>query len=173
MPLDPEVRKRFDAFISSKGLRRTAQRDVIVEAAFSTEEHFTAEELWDMARRIDPATSRATVYRTLVLLEESGLLREIDLGRDQKVYDPNFLEHPNHNHLICIDCGKVIEFEDEHVELLHDCITRRLGFRPSKKSMRIEACCEQLRKTGMCENLIEMRLGKVKAKQATTESKET
>jgi Fur family ferric uptake transcriptional regulator len=169
MPLDPEVRQRFDTFIRSKGLRRTAQRDVIIEAAFSTEDHFTAEELWSMARRIDPATSRATVYRTLGLLEESGLLREIDLGRDQKVYDPNFLEHPNHNHLICIDCDKVIEFEDEHIELLHDCITRRLGFRPAKKSMRIEACCDKLRATGMCENLIEMRLGKTKAQTASTE----
>lgn len=158
--LDPEIKERFDNYIREKGLRRTSQRDVIVEAAFTTEEHFTAEQLWDMARRIDPSTSRATLYRTLSLLVESGLLREIDLGRDQKYYDPNFVDHPHHNHLICVDCGKVLEFEDTHIETLFDCITRRLGFRPTKKSMRIEACCDKLRKDGVCENLLEMRLGK-------------
>ena len=158
--VDSEIKERFDNYIREKGLRRTSQRDVIVEAAFSTEEHFTAEQLWDMARRIDPGTSRATLYRTLSLLVESGLLTEIDLGRDQKYYDPNFVDHPHHNHLICVDCGKVIEFEDEHIETLFDCITRRLGFRPTKKSMRIEACCDQLRKEGICENLLQMRLGK-------------
>ena len=158
--IDPVLKERFEAYIRTKGLRRTTQRDVIVEAAFSTEDHFTAEQLWDLARRIDPTTSRATLYRTLSLLVESGLLREIDLGRDQKYYDPNFVDHPHHNHLICVDCGKVIEFEDEHIETLFDCITRRLGFRPTKKSMRVEACCDQLRRDGLCPNLIEMRLGK-------------
>ncbi len=158
--MDTVAKEKVDAFMKSKGLRRTAQRDVIIQAALSTKEHFTAEELWEMARELDPNTSRATLYRTLALLVEGGLLREIDLGRDQKYYDPNFLDHPNHNHLICVDCGKVIEFEDSHIQVLEDCITRRMGFVPAKSSIRIEACCEQLRKTGMCPNLIEMRLGK-------------
>ncbi len=149
--MDKAIQSRFDEFIRKKGLRRTAQRDVIVEAAFGTTEHFTADELWDMSRRIDPATSRATLYRTLALLVESGLLQEIDLGRDQKYYDPNFLDHPNHNHLICLDCNSVVEFSDEHMEVLEDCITRRLGFRPSSKNLRIEAHCEEMASTGHCK----------------------
>ncbi len=156
----PEIKERFDKYILDKGLRRTAQRDVIFEAAFKNDDHFTAEELWVKARKIDPKTSRATVYRTITLLMECGMLREIDLGRDERVYDPNFIESPDHNHLICIDCGKVVEFEDENAAILIDCVTRRLGFRPTSKSMRIEACCDQLRKTGKCASLIEMRLGK-------------
>jgi len=158
--MDPEIKAKFDQFIKKRGLRRTGQRDLIVEAVFSSEDHFTAEELWNRARKLDPKASRATVYRTISLLEESGLLREIDLGKDERVYDPNFLESPDHSHLICVDCGKVIEFEDQNSAVLIDCITRRLGFRPSTKSMRIEACCDQLRKEGVCANLIEMRLGK-------------
>ncbi len=158
--MNPEVRERFDAYIRQKGMRRTEQRDVIVEAAFANDDHFTAEELLAKARRIDPKTSRATLYRTIALLVECGLLREIDLGRDERVYDPNFLDSPDHNHLICIDCGKVIEFEDDNAALLIDCITRRLGFRPSSKSMRIEACCDRLRKSGVCNNLIQQRLQK-------------
>ena len=132
-------------------MRLTSQRNVIVTAAFSTTSHFTAEDLWGMARKIDPATSRATLYRTLTLLTESGLLQEIDLGRDQKYYDPNFIEHPNHNHLICLDCGAVVEFSDEHMAVLEDCITRRLGFTSVRKDIRIEARCEKLRSTGSCE----------------------
>ena len=160
--MDPAIKERFDNYIREKGLRRTGQRDVIFEAAFANDDHFTAEELWVKARKIDPKTSRATVYRTITLLMECGMLREIDLGRDERVYDPNFIESPDHNHLICIDCGKVVEFEDENAAILIDCITRRLGFRPTSKSMRIEACCDQLRQNGTCANLIEMRLGKGK-----------
>ena len=158
--MNPEIKKRFDDYISQKGMRRTVQRDVIVEAAFSSDDHFTAEELLAKAKRIDPKTSRATLYRTIALLVECKLLREIDLGRDERVYDPNFLDSPDHNHLICIDCGKVVEFEDDNTAVLIDCITRRLGFRPSSKSMRIEACCDRLRTDGFCENLIQMRLMK-------------
>jgi Fur family ferric uptake transcriptional regulator len=157
--MNTEIKERFDEFIRSRGMRKTSQRDVIVEAAFASDDHFTADELLEKAKKINPKTSRATLYRTISLLEECGLLKEIDLGRDERVYDPNFLDSPDHNHLICIDCGKVVEFEDENVAVLVDCITRRLGFRPATKSMRIEACCDKLRSGGVCENLIQMRLG--------------
>lgn len=149
--IDSKVREQLDSHLSSKGLRRTKQREVIIEAAFATTEHFTAEELLEMARKLDRTVSRATVYRTLSLLVECHLLREVDLGRDQTYYDPNFLEKPQHNHLICTDCDKVVEFEDDHIALLEDCITRRLGFKPSMKSIRIEASCEELARSGACK----------------------
>ena len=145
------VRQQIEDFLASKGLRRTKQRDVIVEAAFSTREHFNADELHDMTKRIDRSISRATVYRTLTLLVDCGLLREVDLGRDQTYYDPNFLDKPEHNHLICADCDRVVEFEDDHIAVLEDCITRRLGFTPRSKSIRIVAKCDQLARTGHCE----------------------
>ena len=149
-PLSPALQSRVDDFIAAKGLRRTRQRDVIIQAAFNTTDHFTADELWERARRIDASSSRATLYRTLSLLVESGLLKEIDLGRDQTYYDPNFVDHPHHNHLICLDCQKVVEFEDTHMSLLEDCITRRLGFRPDTSSVRIEASCDELRLKCSC-----------------------
>lgn len=148
--MSPEVVARFNAFIAAKGLRKTVQRDAIVAAAFGTTEHYTAEDLLAMARRIEPSVSRATVYRTLPLLVEAGVLKEMDFGRDHKVYDPNYNEHPHHNHLICTDCDKIVEFEDQHIELLEDCISKRLGFSPASKSLRIEASCDQLRKMGAC-----------------------
>lgn len=137
-------------FLLDQGLRRTSQREAIVKAAMSTTEHFTAEELLSMARKIERSVSRATVYRTLPLLVESGLLRELDLGGEMKRYDPNFIEHPTHNHLICLDCEKIFEFEDANIELLENCVSRRLGFSPANKSLKIEAKCDELALRGTC-----------------------
>lgn len=156
---DPVIAK-LDDFIRRKGMRRTPQREAIVRLAFETDEHFTSEELFDRVRRHNINASRATVYRTIALLVEAGLLHEIDLGGDLKTYDPNFLDKPSHNHLVCVDCGRVLEFEDSHLELLNDCLTRRMGFRPKRQSIKIEACCEELRKKGSCPSLIQARVSR-------------
>ena len=148
--MDPGLRLRIYEYIEQKGLRKTTQRDAIIEAAFSTTEHYTAEELLFMARKLDPAVSRATVYRTLPLLVESGNLKEMDFGKDYKFYDPNYVDHPNHNHLICVDCSKIVEFEDVHIDTLEGCISKRLGFTPERKTVRIEARCDVLSRTGVC-----------------------
>lgn len=156
--MEVEIRQRLDEFIRRKGLRRTVQREQIVNVVFSRDEHFTAEELFDRVRKVDTETSRATVYRTLGLLVEADLLRQIDLGENQVTYDPNFLNKPSHNHLVCIDCGKVVEFEDHNVDIQTDCVSRRLGFKTVRQSIKIEANCEQLRLNGRCPNLIATRL---------------
>lgn len=155
-----QVRESLQEFLSGKGLRRTIQREAIIKAAFGTTEHFTAEELLLMAKKIETSVSRATVYRTLPLLVESGLLRELDLGSDTKVYDPNFVTNPTHNHLICMDCDKIIEFEDTNMELLENCITRRLGFSPANKAVTIEGHCDELKAKGTCRNQGSKRLHK-------------
>ncbi|MFY8268980.1 MAG: Fur family transcriptional regulator [Terrimicrobiaceae bacterium] len=144
------VREILHGFLAGKGLRKTSQRDAIIEAAFGTKEHYTAEDLLSMARSIDASVSRATVYRTLPILVASGLLRELAFGGDTKIYDPNFLEHPTHNHLVCVDCKKIIEFEDPNMELLENCITRRLGFSPTNKMVKIEAHCDEFQLRGTC-----------------------
>lgn len=148
--MEEAVRNQIREFLASKGLRKTSQRDAIIEAAFSTDKHYTADELLDMARGIEPTVSRATVYRTLPILVESSLLRELDLGQGRKVYDPNFVGHPHHNHLICIDCQQIFEFEDLNMELLENCMARRMGFTPANKQLRIEARCDELRLSGVC-----------------------
>ena len=151
--MDPAVRQRIYDFIQEKGLRKTGQRDAIIEAAFGTTEHYTAEELLTMARKIEPLVSRATVYRTLPLLVECGVLKEMDFGKDYKFYDPNYVDHPNHNHLICTDCNKIVEFDDLHIDTLEGCISKRLGFSAEKKSIRIEASCDELKSKGACAKM--------------------
>ena len=124
----------------------------IIDTVFSTEEHFTAEQLLEWSRERDQSVSRATVYRTLPLLTESGLVKEMDFGKDHKYYDPNYAEHPNHNHIICQDCDRIVEFESEKIERLEDDITNNLGFSLKSQRIQINANCEELKKMGSCRN---------------------
>ena len=148
--MDASIQERLDEFIRRKGLRRTGQRDTIVKAAFSKDEHFTAEQLLEWSRKKDKSVSRATVYRTLPLLTESGLVREMDFGKDYKFYDPNYADHPNHNHIICQDCEKIVEFESDKIDKIEDEITHQLGFSIKSQRLQITGSCEQLKKMGAC-----------------------
>src|SRR5256714_6003629 len=140
------AKQKFRAFLESKHLRITSQRQVIIETVFGTEEHFTAEQLLAWARERDSSVSRATVYRTLPLLTESGLVREMDFGKDYKFYDPNYAEHPHHNHIICQDCEKIVEFESDKIEQIENEITHRLGFSIKTQRLQITGSCEELKR---------------------------
>src|SRR5271154_5552962 len=122
------AKKKFMDFLQGKKLRVTAQRRAIIESAFDTEEHFTAEQLLEWSRRRDKSVSRATVYRTLPLLTESGLVREMDFGKDYKFYDPNYADHPNHSHIICQECDTIVEFDSHQLKKLEGEMCRKLGF---------------------------------------------
>ena len=140
------ARERFLAFIDSKKLRLTSQRMIIIDVVFNTEEHFTADQLLEWSRAKDASISRATVYRTLPLLTESGLVHEMDFGKDQKYYDPNYADHPNHHHIICEDCDRIVEFESEKIEKLED---ENINLEDSVKSFEdgvnlVKECQKQL-----------------------------
>src|SRR5579872_3126965 len=145
------AKQRFMDFLEGKHLRLTSQRRTIIDTAFSTSQHFTAEQLLAWSKRRDKSVSRATVYRTLPLLTESGLVREMDFGKDYKFYDPNYAEHPNHNHIICNDCEKIVEFESDKIEKLESEISRKLGFSVKTQRLQITGSCEELKKLGACK----------------------
>ena len=144
------AKQRFVEFLAQRKLRLTAQRRAIIETVFSTRQHFTAEQLLEWSRRRDPLVSKATVYRTLPLLTESGLVHEMDFGKDCKYYDPNYAEHPQHNHIICQDCQKIVEFNSDKLEELENEISRRLGFSIQEQRLQITASCEEFQKRGAC-----------------------
>jgi Fur family transcriptional regulator, ferric uptake regulator len=146
------AKQKFINFLTKKNLRLTSQRQAIIESVFSTDKHFTAEELLEWSRNRDRSVSRATVYRTLPLLTESGLVREMDFGKDYKFYDPNYAEHPNHNHIICQDCEKIVEFESDKIAKLEDEISHKLGFSVKSQRLQITGNCEQLKKLGACKH---------------------
>ena len=144
------ARQRFLDFLVGRNLRLTGQRRAIIEAVFSTEQHFTADQLLEWSRQRDKSVSRATVYRTLPLLTESGLVREMDFGKDHMVYDPNYAEHPRHNHVVCLDCGKIVEFESDKVGEVEEEISQRLGFSVKSHRLQIMATCDEFRRLGTC-----------------------
>ena len=146
-----DAKERFMHFLEQKNLRVTTQRQTIIDTVFNTEEHFTAEQLLEWSRAKDPSISRATVYRTLPLLTESGLVREMDFGKDYKFYDPNYADHPNHNHIICNDCERIVEFDSAQLEKLESEITQKLGFSIKAQRLQITATCEELKKAGTCQ----------------------
>jgi Fur family transcriptional regulator, ferric uptake regulator len=148
--IDPAWREKIFSLLESKGLRLTQQRRVIIEAAFDTTEHYTADDLLLAAQKRDSSVSRATVYRTLKVLVEAGLLNDLDLGRDFKYYDPNFARHPRHGYVVCLDCQKIMEFEDPVAEKRIEQAVRKLRFRAAAKFFRIEARCEEWRIRGQC-----------------------
>lgn len=150
--LNEDAKQRFLAFLETKQLRMTGQRLAIIDTVFSTTEHFTAEQLLDWSRRRDASVSRATVYRTLPLLTESGLVREMDFGKDHKFYDPNYADHPHHSHIICQDCEKIVEFESERIAQLESEIVRQLGFSVASQQLRITGSCDALKRSGSCKH---------------------
>jgi Fur family transcriptional regulator, ferric uptake regulator len=150
--LNEDAKQRFLGFLETKRLRVTGQRRAIIDTVFSTTEHFTAEQLLDWSRRRDASVSRATVYRTLPLLTESGLVREMDFGKDHKFYDPNYADHPHHSHIICQDCERIVEFESERIAELESEIVQQLGFSVASQQLRITGSCDALKRSGACKN---------------------
>ncbi len=146
------AKQKFMEFLEQKNLRLTSQRQAIIDTVFGTDQHFTAEQLLEWSRQRDRSVSRATVYRTLPLLTESGLVREMDFGKDYKFYDPNYADHPNHSHIICQDCEKIVEFDSERIEKLESEISHKMGFELKAQRLQITGKCEELKKLGACKN---------------------
>jgi Fur family ferric uptake transcriptional regulator len=139
-------RSIFLEHIQAAGLRRTGQRDLILEIFLSTEEHLTSEDLHSLVHRIDPTVGLTTVYRTLKLLTEAGLAREVRFG-DNKTYYEHHYNHEHHDHMICTDCGKVIEFFSPDIEALQDQMASNFGFKPTHHSLRLWGVCAECQRS--------------------------
>jgi Fur family ferric uptake transcriptional regulator len=145
------ARKDFLAFLASQKRRLTRQRRAIINTIFGTRKHFTADQLLAWARRRDPSVSRATVYRTLSLLVRSGWLRQLDLGKNESIYDPNYADHPAHSHIICNDCDQIVEFESEQLAGIESQIQQTLGFHVQSIHLQVMASCDEFRRLGFCK----------------------
>ncbi len=122
---------RFRALLSShmakKGLRSTDQRRLIVETFFKSPNHVSIEELLAQVREHDPKVGYATVYRTLKLLTECGVAFERRFGDGLARYELAD-EASHHDHLICIDCGNIVEFEEPRIETLQEAVAESHGY---------------------------------------------
>ncbi|MCC7306922.1 MAG: transcriptional repressor [Acidobacteria bacterium] len=138
-------REIFLEHIQRSGLRRTAQRDLIMEIFLRTEDHLTSEDLYWLVQKEDTTVGNTTVYRTLKLLTEAGLAREVRFG-DNKTYYEHHYNHEHHDHMICTGCGLIFEFFSPEIESLQDKMADKLGFRPTHHSLRIWGLCKSCQK---------------------------
>jgi len=120
------MQSRIELLCIERGLKMTGQRRVIARVLSDASDHPDVEELYRRAAALDPRISIATVYRTVRLLEEKGILERRDFGGGRARYEAT--EHGHHFHLIDVDTGKVIEFEDKEYERVMQGIAARLGF---------------------------------------------
>jgi Fur family ferric uptake transcriptional regulator len=137
-------RSRFVEFLEHKSLKLTRQRELLLEEIFKDDGHFEAEELVERMKHRDARVSRATVYRTLDLLQECLLVEKINFGTSRSFYEHVTLGQ-HHDHMICTRCGAVIEFFDDRLETLQDEISRKHGMELTHHSMRLFGICKSCR----------------------------
>ncbi len=142
--LDKEL-EHVAAEFRARGCRWTPQRRLIVMTAFGTHDHFTAEELLARSRAADPHTSRATVYRTLAVLEEAGLVEGLDTGDGGRRFE-HVLGHEHHDHMVCTACGSILEFRDDELEARQEAAARHHGFLIERHSLRLYGRCRSCRR---------------------------
>ena len=137
---------KFKEFLTSKSLKFTAERQAILDRVFANHKHFEADELLVDLRLNDIKVSKATIYRTLSLLVKSGLLREVIFGERHAHYE-HVYGHEHHDHLVCNNCGKVIEFVEHKIEMLQEEVCKKNKFEAESHRLQIQGLCEDCCKT--------------------------
>jgi Fur family ferric uptake transcriptional regulator len=130
----------FTTYLEGRGLVITPQRLAVLREAMSTGGHFEADELHHRLRAAGKSTSKATVYRTLELLVDSGVVRQVTLDERRSHYEAA-VGRRHHDHLICIRCGRVIEFSSPELEDMQEKICRQHRFSALGHRMRIMGMC--------------------------------
>ena len=137
-----EIIDELKKIVKQKGLKYTEQREIVLSVLLDAQDHLTAEEVYNEIKKehTDSNIGIATVYRALSFLEEVDLITSIAFGTDGKKYESNAKSH--HDHLICTNCGKIIEFIDDEIEKRQDKIAKKNKFKITSHSMQLYGTCE-------------------------------
>jgi Fur family transcriptional regulator, ferric uptake regulator len=139
-----EKKQQLSTYIAEQGLRHTHQRELILEEFLKKHQHLTIEELWEQVRKVDPSIGYATVYRTLKLFTECGIADKHEFGEGSSRYESASNHH--HDHLICRECGTIIEFENDQIEKLQERVCREHNFEMTHHRMELYGRCIKCRK---------------------------
>lgn len=135
----------FADYLRDKGLQQTRQREDILLALIKSNRHVDVQELYEAARKRNQSVGKVTVFRTLKLLCEAGLVAEVDLGGSAVKYE--FIHgRAHHDHLVCVTCGKFIETMDPEIEQLQERLCRKMNFEPLRHRMEIYGVCANCQK---------------------------
>ena len=137
-----KARSQFLEYLKQQGLKWTSEREKIVQEAFALEGHFEADDLVYRLRKKGSRTSKASVYRTLPLLVKAGLIKEVIYGERGQHYE-HIHDQKEHDHLICLKCGKIVEFEDNSLRKIERKICEEHGFLPQKVLVEIFGYCKK------------------------------
>ncbi len=143
--------EQFHAYLAKNQLKTTRQRDLIAQQFFAADGHISIEELLALTRKESPRVGYATVYRTLKLLTECGLAAHRRFGEGQTMYETaGDTEH--HDHLICVECGFVLEFQNHDIEREQERVARSFGFNLVRHRLELYGLCPKSRgiKGGSC-----------------------
>lgn len=135
----------FYQYLHKKGLKRTTQRDAVLDHFLESAEHQTAENIYHKLRDSHKNIGFSTVYRTLKLLKECELAREVYFA-DGRMYFEHQFGQPHHDHMVCVGCGHTIEFFNAEIEALQDEVAERNHFTPTRHTMVIFGYCEACEK---------------------------
>jgi len=135
----------FRSFLKSGKNRITPERFEVLEAALEYDGHFNADDLYILMKNSESRVSRATVYKTLELLAQCELLSKRNFGDNTNRFESSFKKQV-HDHLICVDCGKIIEFADARIKRLPEEISEDLGFNFESYSFNIFGRCKDPKK---------------------------
>ena len=127
-------------FIKNQGLRQSSQRDRVVETFLSLKGHTSAEELLSKVRKKDKRVGLTTIYRTMKLLTQCGLAVERKFNRQESTFEPA-RQGQHHDHLICLGCGRIMEFENKTIETLQEAVAREHAFFISHHVLELYGYC--------------------------------
>ena len=136
------LRVRLNDYMARHGLRSTEQRRVVTEMFFSSQGHLSIEELLEQVRLEESKIGYATVYRTLKLLKECGLAYERHFGDGVSRYEVAW-EDEHHDHLICVECEKIIEFENDNIEALQHEVASLYDFKLVRHKLELYGICPE------------------------------
>ncbi len=140
-----DAKEKFQQFVAAKGLRRTAQREHVLDVFLSTEKHLTVQELYDLVRKKYKGIGYATVARTVKLMCESGVCRQVDFGDGSQRFEHKH-GHGHHDHLICLKCGRFKEIYSPELERIQDQLVKTHGYVQESHKLDVFGLCPRCAK---------------------------
>ena len=135
----------FEALLKKKSLKLTRERRHIFDTVFRRKGHFDADSLYESIRKDDERVARGTVYRTIPLLLESGVIQK-SVGNGHRDFFESKSGRAHHDHMVCIGCQKVIEFHCEEIETMQERVSERYGFKIAFHDHRLFGHCRECRR---------------------------
>ncbi len=138
-----EVQRLFREYLRQQGLRQTPERFAILEEVYSNADHFDADALFVRMKQRGSRVSRATVYNTLELLQDCDLVVKHQFGKNQAKFERSYA-YWQHDHLICVDCGEILEFCDPRLQAIQDTLSEIFDFEVTHHALHVYGRCRRV-----------------------------